>query len=86
MSLTKEQEAAAAKAKAAEEAKLLAEMEAEEAAKKASKKGKCFVVAGKSITSKIGIVHGDIELKAEHLAGGQKALDSLIKAKLVEKL
>lgn len=43
------------------------------------------IAQGKSVTSKKGILeHGD-EIKAEYLGGGQKALDALVKAKVVVK-
>jgi hypothetical protein len=67
--------------KATEEAK------AKKAARMENKKPKVkkpafYVAAGKSLTSKRGILSGDTsdEVKAEHLGGGKEALDAFVKS------
>jgi len=62
--------------KAAEEAKV------KKAARMENKKPAFYVAAGKSLTSKRGILSGDTsdEVKAEHLGGGKEALDAFVKS------
>lgn len=51
-----------------------------EAKAKADEKPPCFVVPGKAITSKRGILADGDEIKADDLAGGKEALDAFVKS------
>ena len=66
-----------AAAKASAEAKAKAE---EEAKAKADEKPPFFVMPGKCLTSKRGLLADGDEIKADDLAGGKEALDAFVKS------
>jgi len=66
-----------AAAKAAAEAKAKAE---EEAKAKADEKPPFFVMPGKCLTSKRGLLADGDEIKASDLAGGKEALEAFVKS------
>lgn len=65
-----------AAAKAAAEAKA----KADEAKAKADEKPPFFVMPGKCLTSKRGLLADGDEIKADDLAGGKEALDDFVKS------
>lgn len=78
-------EEAAAKAAAeleekAKEDSAAAAMKAKQDAEKAAKKPPFYVMPGKAITSKRGVLSDGDEIKVDDLAGGKEALEAFVKS------